>query len=118
MRKIINGAMLKNYQAVGTSEIPMVELARNIWKPLGIIYAVILVAAIFTTAISALYGITARVTTDNPKKKIVIACVISVCAMLLGFVPFSSLVGILYPIMGYMGLIVMVSVLYHQFKKK
>ena len=113
----INGALLRNYQVVGTSEIPMVELAGNIWKPLGVIYAVVLVAAIFTVAISALYGITSRVTTDDPKKKIGIISAVSICAMVPGFLPFSSLVGTLYPIMGYMGLIVMASVLYHQLKK-
>lgn len=114
----INGALLRNYAVVGDSEIPMVEIARSISKPLGYAYAIILFAAIFTTAISALYGIVCKLPEAERKKRFIVALIVSAAAMVLGFVPFSTLVGTLYPVMGYIGLIVMVAILVHQIRDR
>jgi len=107
----INAAMLLNYARVAGSELPFVELAR-------VTYGAILVAAIFSTAIVGLYGIVSRVSTCGTRQGVLIAVGVTVVATLAGFVPFSTLVGTVYPVKGYIGLIVFIALAWQQIKRR
>lgn len=85
-------------------EMPVVYVVSNMFKILRYIYGVIILGSIFTTAISL--GVSFLQNTAKNKKGYtqisIIMCITSVIISKFGF---STLVSLLYPIFGYLGLI-------------
>lgn len=82
-------------------EIPMLYVANKFGKTYKILYSIIILLAIFTTAISEGYNFLANVSKGNKKihKKInIIMCISSIPIALLGF---ANLVNVVYPIFRY-----------------
>jgi len=114
----IDVALLGNFAHIGGSEIPLVELASGIWGPVGRMYTVILLMSLFTTAVAVEYGVVSRFAECGTKKGMVLSSLVGVAAFALGMVPFSKLIGTLYPIIGYIGFVVMGAALYKQFMER
>ncbi|CAM4073644.1 beta-carotene 15,15'-monooxygenase [Psychrobacter arenosus] len=111
-------AILSNLENVMSYEIPFLELARNIGPTTGFLFSIILVVAVFTTAVSNLYGFVIRFfdsDTETSKFRI-LTVVVVVLSLLASLFPFSTLVGTLYPALGILGLYVLVCALYKTFK--
>lgn len=107
----IFAALMLNQGAVGTEAYPMVELANRIHPVLKYVYAIILVFGLYSTAISCFYGTVLRVREVKSIAKMnyfVVMALVSVAGVLLSQFGFSDLVGSIYPILGFGGLLVMV----------
>jgi uncharacterized membrane protein YkvI len=107
-----------NLESVSGLEVPMIYIASGISPLMQLIYAIVLIAEIYTTAVGSLYGFASRISEiakDNGKGIIVIATLISLVASRFGF---SNLVKYLYPVVGYGGMILLISLLYIEFKHK
>ncbi|WP_324824276.1 hypothetical protein [Sinanaerobacter sp. ZZT-01] len=88
------------------SSLPMLVLCEQLASWVRMIYAVVLLIAVFSTATSTFYGITTKLPeTKNRKLYIWILAVIGFGMSLFGF---SNLVAFMYPIGGYCGLIFLV----------
>jgi len=88
------------------SALPMLVLCERLASWVRMIYAVVLLIAVFSTATSTFYGITTKLPeTKNRKLYIWILAVIGFGMSLFGF---SNLVAFMYPIGGYCGLIFLV----------
>lgn len=116
----LSGSILE----ISNLEVPMIYIAGRISYPIQIIYSAVLVAEIYTTAVGSLYGFISRIT-DIRKfsfKNSMIVVEITIAALLAGQFGFSNLVKYLYPIEGYCGIILLVSLIYtkffHQFLKR
>ncbi|HBN84036.1 MAG TPA: hypothetical protein DDZ89_09350 [Clostridiales bacterium] len=104
-------ALSANLLDVAGLEVPMTFIAGKIQPSVQIIYSVILIAEIYTTAVGSLYGFVARVN-KNDKKKVktkVITILVTIGAFLAGQLGFSNLVKYLYPLVGYGGLLMLIS---------
>lgn len=112
----IHLAILRNFNSVSDLEVPMAFIAGSISYTIQIIYSVVLIAEIYTTAVANLYGFSARIT-DTEKhgaRSIITAtCIFALIASMLGF---STLVKYLYPIVGYGGVLLLTCLLYTKFK--
>jgi len=94
-------------------EVPMLYIAGNISPILQAIYSIVLVAEIYTTAVSSLFGFTTRITgmfRKPVKGRYIVACSTAV-ALLSSYMGFSNLVKYLYPLIGYCGIIILASLL-------
>lgn len=111
-------ALLSRIGEVATFEVPFLEVARQMHPTIGLIFSIVLFAAIYTTAVPVLYGFSVRFAEDGTFKFKVLSVVAGVVAFLAGMVPFSTLVGTIYPMLGYIGLIVMACGFYKMFIKK
>lgn len=96
-------------------EVPMLFVAGRISPLIKIFYSVILLAEIYTTAVSDLYGFTARICTKEKNRPFLII-ISTASAFLLSLAGFSNLVRYLYPIVGYCGIITLLGIVYHRFK--
>lgn len=105
---LIDFVLLKNYGDVYQSTIPLVEMAIRISRPLGIFFAVILVLGILTSAVSFLFGTITRFSEYGTKKSKILTVIVTVVSLLIGLVPFDRLVNTFYPLLGYVGIIVMI----------
>jgi len=85
-------------------EIPLVYIASSLGKSFKYIYGVVILIAIFTTAIGSGYGFLSNVT---KKRKTYILCagIICLASILIGQIGFSSLINLLYPVFGYLGIL-------------
>lgn len=107
-------ALMLNQGAVGSNAYPMVALAERIHSGLSYAYAAVLVFGLYSTAISCFYGTVVRVQEVKSVAKlspVAVMAVLSVAGVLLSRFGFSDLVGRIYPILGFGGLLVMVFML-------
>lgn len=85
-------------------EIPIVYIANTLGVRFKYIYGIVILMAIFTTAISAAYGFLNN-TTKNRKNYMICAGLICLFSIIIGQMGFSNLINLLYPIFGYLGII-------------
>lgn len=95
-------AMIANYDIIMTVEIPIEIIARKIGVVPGYIYSISFLIAIFTTAVSSLYGIYTRC--DENKLYLLLVVILTYICSLVGF---SNVIAYLYPFMGYMGIVML-----------
>ena len=109
----MNLGLLVNIESVYDKAVPSLVLADNIHKGVGIVFSVILICGIYTTAVPMLWGVTSQFAKEKTKRFVVVALILTVIAFFLGMTDFKVLVNTVYPFSGYMGIILMVVVLYH-----
>ncbi len=114
----ITMAVLSTLGSSAAYEVPMVFVASSISPIIGIIYTLILLMEIYTTAVSSLYGFTARLSGGNKKVYRYIALVSGLVAFVLAQFGFSNLVGTLYPAVGFAGLLLLGALTYVFIKDK
>lgn len=102
--------MLTNIVDVQAMELPMIEIANKISAVVKILFAVVLFAEVYTTAVGNLYGFVQRFNFKLPKPYIVVGT--TFFALLIGQLGFSNMVKYLYPAVGYGGMLFFVGVLY------
>lgn len=85
-------------------EIPIVYIANTLGAGGKYIYGIVILMAIFTTAISTAYGFLCN-TTNNKKSYIICSGLICLFSIVIGQMGFSNLISILYPAFGYLGII-------------
>lgn len=107
-------ALNVNAPVVGRTELPMVELAARIGPWAMVVYTIVLLLAQFTTAVSCLFGTVQRFCKFGVFGRVpvwVMAVGTAVVAVVLSGVGFSSLIGTVYPALGYAGLVIVVLML-------
>lgn len=110
----IFAALVLNQGAIGSNAYPMVALAERIHSVLSYVYAAVLIFGLYSTAISCFYGTVIRLHEIQALKRmnsLVIMVALSLIGVLLSRFGFSDLVGRIYPILGFGGLLVMVFML-------
>jgi uncharacterized membrane protein YkvI len=113
-------ALSGNLSQVEHLEVPMIFIAGNISRVIQIVYAIILIAEVYTTAVGSLFGFVARfVDMEKTKKKgRTLAVVVTIAALLASQFGFSNLVKYLYPLVGYGGIVLLGSLLFVRIKSK
>ncbi|QJC22690.1 hypothetical protein HC352_04635 [Arcanobacterium buesumense] len=100
-------AIFAQIDKVKDAPMPMLELVNHIHPVAGTAMAVIIYGMIFNTAIGLYYSLAKRVTASNPQYFIPAISILSFIGFGLSFFGFQTLVGTLYPIVGYVGIIMM-----------
>lgn len=101
-------ALRHHFAAIASLEVPMIHIAGRISPAVQILYGVVLLAEIYTTAVSDLYGFSARMTASGKSDARFITITSALCAFLLSLLGFSNLVRYLYPAIGYAGIITLI----------
>ena len=115
---VMSTGMLANLPAVFDKQLPALAMAGNTSQALGVGFSVILFLGIYTTAAPMLWSVCNRVFLDKTPKFRVSAVVLGVAAFAGGMLPFSTLVGTVYPYTGYLGILFLLCVFYGQVIKK
>ena len=115
----IAGSVLLSISArpsLSDAELPMLALAQSKGKAVGIVYGVLLLLAMFGTALSNLVGFTSIIFRKSERIKshktlFTVACAAAtVCGSLVGF---GDLIGVIYPIFGYCSSVFIVLMIEH-----
>lgn len=106
-----------NIWRIAHVEIPMMYIAGKISRKMQYIYAAVLVAEIYTTAVGSFYGFTSRIINlkKNTTRSGIIVVAFAAIALIASQLGFSNLVKYLYPIEGCAGILLLISLLYAWF---
>ena len=100
----------RDIENIFVQEIPTLYMANKIGPIVGILFSVILIAGIYTTAVPLLWSTCNSFFTEGSKGFKATAFICCTIAFLGGKIPFSSLVNLIYPISGILGLIIIVGI--------
>lgn len=106
-------ALLATAPDVTAWEVPMLQIAGSLAPWARRFYSVILLAEIYTTGVSSLYGFTARLAEPESRRFCYLAIVASVVALVAAQLGFSHLVATLFPLVGYGGLLLLGALAYY-----
>lgn len=115
--------LLSCINTVAGSQIPMLHLATNIHPVLATVFAVIIMAGIYTTSVPLLWNVSSRFTKDESKNFKILTAILVVVGTIIGLLlPFAKLINIVYVINGYVGvgllIIMFIRSIIRIFKKK
>ena len=91
--------------------IPTLYLAKRISAVLGALFSVILLMGIFSSCSAMMWTICEKFTEQGTKKSYLLCILVSAGALVLGLLPFKSLIGYIYTGFGYVGLLFIACVL-------
>lgn len=101
-------ALMLSVKTVGHEDMPMLAIVNNIHPVLGTIMALVIYAMIFNTAIGMFYAFGRRVTRKNPERFRLFFTVSTLVGFGISFFGFKTLVGAIYPALGYIGILLII----------
>lgn len=109
---IINWALYSFYPHSIISEIPVLGIIQNNSKLLAHIYSIILILAMYTSAVTSGYCLTERISSKTKINYKLVGAVLCAVVMPMSTLGFSSLIATLYPVFGYLGLFLLFIILF------
>lgn len=112
----INLALFSGLPQIVDYEVPMIYLASYFNPLIALAYGIILLLEIFTTTVSILFGLVVRLA-STPAQRFFWATTACLSALFASQLGFSKIVTVVYPLMGYAGLILLICLLRAQLRK-
>lgn len=113
---VISTSILLNGNVTAGLDIPVLYLAKKIAVSVGALFSVVLVLGIFSSSSVMMWSVCSRFSKDK-KKNTIIAVGVAVFGYIVSLFPFGKLIGIIYPMIGYVGLPFLGCVLWKNLKK-
>lgn len=107
---IMNLGLIVKLDKVDNVDMPTLLFASDIAPWLSIVMGLIIFAMVFSTAAGALYAFVRRVVSPKMPNFKLMVILFSILAYVLSFVGFSKLIGTVYPMFGYLGLLLIIIV--------
>lgn len=117
MAFVINFAIYLFYPNIAMEDIPVLGMVDNYSVILGGAYTVILLLAMFVSALTAGFGFVERISGKIKVSKRIIILVICGLSVPLSSVGFSGLISTIYPVFGYMGMFMVFVILIQLFNR-
>ncbi|MFC4410429.1 hypothetical protein ACFOZY_08330 [Chungangia koreensis] len=115
---LISISMMTQLGEIADAAMPMLVIANNISPIVGIVISVILLGMIYNTAVGMLYTFSVRLIKPGTKKFKVSVVLFGIIAFICSNVGFVNLVGTVYPIMGYLGFVLIAAIIVSWMKNR
>ena len=116
---LLHLALSANLPEILGSEVPTVLLAERLFPGGGRWFAPVLLAGVYTTAVPMLWTVCRRLAPVEHTPRFYLAAGLAALAGFAGSaLPFGRLVGALYPVIGYMGLLVLAGMLAGRLRRR
>lgn len=109
-------AIFLKVDVVGTYPLPLLKIIENISPILGGAMAIVLFGMIYNTGVAMYYAFVARFTVMQTKKSFIFAVITGAVGYVASFVGFTDLIAYFYPLIGYLGMFLILILLYAPFK--
>ena len=114
----IGGCTLLYYSRINTLEIPMLGVLLDYPQIFQYIYIVVLILAMYTTAIANGYGVIENMAASLPISKRLFIVLMGLVGLIGAQVGFSQIVATIYPIFGYIGCFeILMLIVYYMYMK-
>lgn len=107
---LLNIGLFANLDKLQGVEIPTLMLAQNIHPWLAVLLSIALVCMIYSTAVGMFFAFSARFAAPETNRFKVLSAVFAVVGLGLSQVGFTKLVGTVYPMLGVVGLILIIAI--------
>lgn len=111
-------AIFSKVDEVASFDMPTLKIVDDISPFLGNLMAIVLFAMVFSTAVSMFYAFAARFVNMEHKRSNIFVGITLIIAFGLSFVGFTNLVAKFYPLIGLLGLFLVVSLIIAPFRIK
>jgi len=109
---VLSYGMLAWLDRLYDKAVPTVYMADILLPGAGVIFSVVMLAGIYTTAVPMLWSACNKLASDDKSPRFRLAAVVlAAVAFVGGRLPFGTLINIIYPYMGYFGILVFAGVL-------
>lgn len=115
---VINTAILLNGGETAVLAIPNLYLAKRISWVFGAVFSIFLVMGIFSACSAMMWTVCDKFTAHNQKIDRIVAICVAAGTFCLGLLSFGSLISIIYPLIGYAGILFLVCVFAKKYKEK
>lgn len=115
---LISFTLFIRVDEVGKLDIPMLYIIESINPILGILMALVIFGMIFNTGISLFYALARRFSNGEEKRFRIMLIVLTLIGFVLSFGGFKELVSIFYPIIGYVGTLMMIVLVAAWYKER
>lgn len=109
-------AIFLKVDVVGNYPLPLLKIIQDISPVLGICMAIVLFGMIYNTGVAMYYAFVARFTVMQTKKSYIFAVITGAVGYVASFVGFTDLIAYFYPLIGYLGLLLIAILIYAPFK--
>ncbi len=109
---LMNCAMLTDIGQTAVQDVPTLYLTRKISYSLGAVFSIILIMGIFSSCSAMLWTVSEKFVQQGTGRSRIFAACVCLAAFLLGLLPFAQLVGKIYTVLGYVGLLFAGCVIY------
>ena len=106
---LIHLAIFSKIKEVGTLDMPMLGIVSNVSPILGILMSFVIFGMIYNTAIGMFFSFTARFAESGTNKFKLFFIITMIVGYLASYVGFTDLVSYFYPLIGYLGIILIVA---------
>ena len=111
-------SLVSSFPDVVAYEVPMAYLASTIHALGGPLYTVVFLAEVYTTAVAKLYGFSARLTREGSRAFRVTTVLAGLAGIVAASAGFSTLVRVVYPVVGWAGLALLIALLLDYFRRR
>lgn len=91
--------------AVNGTDMPVLQMMEEIHPALAYVMTFVIYGMVFNTAVGMFYALGKRLTRNNPRRFYPVYAAACLIGFVLSFVGFQQLVGWVYPILGYLGIL-------------
>lgn len=110
--------LFANSDKVVKADVPMLAIAKEVNPIFATLYAFVIFGLIFNTVFSLYYALGKRFAAGSEKRFKFFVTAFSLSGFLVSFMGFRQLVAVMYPIIGYMGLLMLVVLVVASYRKK
>ena len=110
--------LLANLKTVYALDIPVLAIAEKISPTFKAFFSCIILCGVFTTGVSMLWSFTGRFAGEGTNRFYIIAAATATAAVFIGQTEFKTLISIIYPVTGYVGLLLFAGILIKRFKTR
>lgn len=111
-------AIFSQVNVVASFDLPLLKIVEDISPVLAFLYSIVLFGMIFNSVLGMFYSFIARFFKMGTKKSYIATVIALAIGFALSFVGFTTLVSRFYTLVGYLGLLLMVILIYAPFKLK
>lgn len=115
---LITFTLFIRVEEVGSLDIPMLYIVEDIHPILGILMSLVVFGMIFNTGISLFYALARRFSNGEEKRFRMMLVTLTLIGFVLSFGGFKKLVSIFYPIIGYVGTLMIVVLVAAWYKER
>ena len=101
-------ALLVNFDAVGDADVPMLKLFDSMHPLASIAMVFVTFVMIYNTTISMFYALGRRVTVNHRNRYVPVFLGICALGYVISLVGFGTLMSVVYPVIGYVGMVLVV----------
>lgn len=115
---LLNLGLFTNLNYVQNAEMPTIQLAKSLSPWMGWLMMFSVMCMIYSTAVGMFFAFSARFAAPGTNKFRLISLVATFIGLGLSFAGFTTLVGTVYPLLGYLGIALIVAVAWYWWRQR